>query len=74
MSQYYLDTMKQAVKDPAMTQEKLLQIMEECQFFFGVLRVKFESQNPVLCEEAKREIAELEAFLAEHLSPVLDKK
>jgi hypothetical protein len=68
MSQYYFETLKKALSEPNFTKEGLQAIIDESHFFFGVLRVKVESKDAALREQAVRELGELKSLLEERLA------
>jgi len=68
MSQYYFETLKKALSEPNLTQEGLQAIIDESHFFFGVLRVKVESKDAALREQAVLELGELKSLLEERLA------
>lgn len=64
MESFYFEKLKSSLKNPPTSKEELSALMEETRTFLGVLRIKFESGNPDLQEEAAQEIGELKDLLA----------
>lgn len=68
MSLYYIESLKKALTDPKITKEALADVIDEAQFFFGVLRVKIESKDPAMREQAINDLATLKNFLETHVT------
>jgi hypothetical protein len=60
---YYYETLKRALTDPNLTPETLKELVDGADFFFQVLRVKLESEDPILKKEAAQELTEFRKLL-----------
>lgn len=63
MSFHYLRLLQQSLSNPNETKEGLTSLAGDSQFYFQILRVKLQSADPALREEAVREIKELKSLL-----------
>lgn len=63
MSSYYLQTFKKALENLEVTEEHVLSMIENTDFFLKVLRVKFESKDPELKSQALEELKEFRTLL-----------
>lgn len=60
---YYFESLKKSLSTPNLTDEQLKTLMEETEFFFKVLKVKLESKDPELHDQAAQELRQLRTFL-----------
>lgn len=63
MSSHFFNTFKLALENPSMTEEKAKTMLDSTDFFFKVLRVKFESKDPEMQKQAMEEIKEFRTLL-----------
>ncbi|MBX7066672.1 MAG: hypothetical protein K1X28_05525 [Parachlamydiales bacterium] len=63
MSNYFIKTFKSDLESPEMTEEKMIGMMENTDFFLKVLRVKLESDDPDLQKQAIDELKEFKHLL-----------
>ncbi len=66
MSNHYLQTFKKALENPEVTEEQVLSMMENTDFFLKIMRVKFESKDPELQKQAIEELKEFRILLENH--------
>jgi hypothetical protein len=66
MNSHFFDTFKLALENPLMTEEKAKTMLDSADFFFKVLRVKFESQDQEMQKQAIEEIKEFKNLLEAH--------
>lgn len=62
----YLEQLKKSTNANEWKPELVPHLIDELRFFFQMLRVKLESEDPTLREAAAAEIKELRAFLEAH--------
>lgn len=63
---YYFDSLKQSLEAEEQTPESILSLIQNTDFFFKVLKVKFESEDPEMMKQGAEEIKEMLALLEAH--------
>ena len=71
MNLYYFDTLKKALEDPNLDADGLRKLVDDTQFFLGVQKIKFETQDPEMQKQAGEEIRELRQILEEKAKALL---
>lgn len=66
MGNYYLDTFKKALEKTEVTEEHVIAMMGNTDFFLKVLRVKFESKDPEMQKQAIQELHDFRKLLEDH--------
>lgn len=66
MNFYYFESLKQALSSGNLSQEGLKALIDETGLFLGILRVKLESKNPDIREQAAQELRKLKLLLLEN--------
>lgn len=68
MSSHFFKSFKQSLENPVLTEESAKAMLDSTDFFFKVLRVKFESKDPEMQKQAIEEIKEFRQLLEAHNS------
>ena len=68
MKHHYFESLKQKLDEPSISQEKFDSIVGDTHFFLQILRVKLQSKDASMRNEAFQEIRELKQILEQRVS------
>lgn len=65
---YYFETLQKSLDEEKKTPDSVLNLLENTDFFFKVLKVKFESGDPDLINQGIEELKHMKELLEKHES------